>query len=161
MGKRFTAVALGAALAVLVAMPVLGSQARPTSGRFTAQAVPAEPRCGTDALTLGFEIQGTAAQLGVLTGVGSNCTEPTLTTEAVDIWDGVALFTASDGSTLTSVGSGSQDSPIAGRAAFTVTYSITGGTGRFAGASGEWIVTGIIDFTTGQLVGEMTGWLAY
>lgn len=130
------------------------------TGQFTAQAGPAQPRCGTD-LTLGFEIRGVASHLGALTGSGSNCTEWTAATSAVAIWDGLGTFVAADGSTLSSTSEGSQDAPVAGVAAFEITHTITGGTGRFANASGVWVVSGLIDFTTGGVAGRVDGWLSY
>ena len=157
MTSALLAMILGATLGT--ASAAAGEQ-RPVSGQFTAQAGPAEPRCG-DALTLGFEIRGFAAHLGALTGSGSHCTEWTLATSAVAIWDGLATFTAADGSTLSSTSAGAQAAPIAGVATFEVTHTITGGTGRFADADGVWIVTGTIDFTTGTLSGQVAGWLSY
>ena len=38
---------------------------------------------------------------------------------------------------------------------------ITGGTGRFADAEGVWILTGVLDFTTGTISGQVAGWLSY
>lgn len=154
------AIAVALLLTVALAAPAVAGEQRPISGQFTAQAGAAEPRCG-DALTLGFEIRGVAAHLGALTGTGSNCTEWTLATDAVAIWDGLATFVAADGSTLSSVAEGTQDAPVAGVATFEVTHTITAGTGRFAHPDGVWIVTGTIDFTTGTITGQVTGWLAY
>ena len=161
MKARLTSLVIATILAAAIAAPALAAEARPFVGRFTAQAGPAEPRCGANALTLGFEISGTASHLGSLTGTGSNCTEFTLATEAVDVWDGLATFVAADGSTITTAAEGAQGAPIAGRAPFLIEHTVTGGTGRFAGASGIWEVSGIIDFTTGQIDGEVSGWLAY
>jgi hypothetical protein len=73
----------------------------------------------------------------------------------------VATFTAADGSTLTSTSEGVQGAPVAGRATFEIEHTITGGTGRFASASGTWIVSGVIDFTTLTISGEVAGWLSY
>jgi hypothetical protein len=161
MKTRFMA-ALGALiLAASLAAPVGAADQRPMSGQFTAQAGPATPRCGADALTLGFEIQGVASHLGSLTGTGSNCTEFTLATSAVAVWDGLATFAAADGSTLSTTAEGTQAAPVAGRAEFSVTHTISGGTGRFAEAAGIWEVTGVIDFTTGTIEGQVAGWLSY
>jgi hypothetical protein len=150
------AVILGAALAA----PVAAADERPMTGQFTAQAGPTTPRCGDD-LTLGFEIRGVASHLGALTGSGSNCTEWTLATSAVAVWDGLATLIAADGSTLTTTSEGTQDAPIAGVAAFDITHIITGGTGRFDDAAGVWTLTGTIDFTTGTVRGDVVGWLSY
>ena len=160
MRTRTTSALLALILAAFGTAAVAAGEQRPMSGQFTAQAGAAEPRCG-DALTLGFEIRGTATHLGALTGIGSNCTEWTLATNAVAIWDGLATFEAADGSTLRSTAEGNQDAPIAGVATFEVTHTISGGTGRFADADGVWIVTGTIDFTTGTITGQVTGWLTY
>ena len=161
MNRRMWTLAGGIILAATVAATAAATDQRPMAGQFTAIAAPAAPRCGANALTLGFEISGTATHLGALTGSGSNCTEFTLASSAVAVWDGMATFTAADGSTLTSTSEGTQDAPVAGRATFSIDHTIIGGTGRFDGASGEWVVTGVIDFTTGTIEGRVTGWLSY
>lgn len=160
MRSRTASVLLALMVGAALAAPVGAAEQRPMTGRFTAQAGPAQPRCGTD-LTLGFEIRGVASHLGALTGSGSNCTEWTLTTSAVAVWDGLGTFVAADGSTLSSTAEGSQDAPVAGVAAFEITHTITGGTGRFANASGVWVVSGLIDFATGGITGRVDGWLSY
>lgn len=160
MRKRTSSMMLAMILGLGLAAPVAATDKRPMAGQFTAQAGSATPRCG-DALTLGFEITGVATHLGRLTGSGSNCTEWTLATSAVAIWDGLATFVAADGSTLTSTSAGTQDAPVAGQATFEITHTITGGTGRFADADGVWTVSGVIDFTTGAVSGRVAGWLSY
>ena len=161
MKTRMPILIAGLILVAIAATPAAAADQRPMSGQFTAQAGPATPRCGPDALTLGFEIKGVASHLGRLTGTGSNCTEFTLATNAVAVWDGLATFVAADGSTLSTTAEGTQGAPISGRAAFDITHTISGGTGRFAGATGIWAVTGIIDFTTGTIDGQVSGWLSY
>lgn len=161
MKTRMPILIAGLILAASLAAPAAAADQRPMTGQFTAQAAPATPRCGPDALTLGFEIEGVATHLGRLTGAGSNCTEFTLTTNAVAVWDGLATFVAADGSTLSTTSEGTQDAPVAGRAAFDITHTISGGTGRFGGAAGVWEVTGVIDFTTGVIAGRVAGWLSY
>jgi hypothetical protein len=160
MRRGTIAILLGLMLAFALAASVGAADQRPMTGQFTAQAGPAAPRCGAD-LTLGFEIRGVASHLGALTGSGSNCTEWTLATSAVAVWDGLATFVAADGSTLTTASEGTQDAPVAGRATFVITHTITGGTARLADAAGVWTVTGVIDFTTGTINGQVAGWLSY
>jgi hypothetical protein len=161
MKTRMPILIAGLILAAVAAAPAAAADQRPMTGQFTAQAAPTTPRCGPDALTLGFEIQGVASHLGSLSGGGSNCTEFTLTTNAVAVWDGLVTLIAADGSTLTGTYSGAQGAPIAGRAPFENTLTITGGTGRFADADGIWSLTGVLDFTTGTIDGRVAGWLSY
>ena len=161
MRTRAITVLFGLVLAAMAAGPAAAGGQRPVTGHFTALAGPAAPRCGPDALTLGFDIDGVASHLGRLTGAGSNCTEPMLATNAVAVWDGLATFTAADRSTLSSTSEGSQGAPAAGVARFEIVHTITGGTGRFSDAAGVWTVTGTIDFTTGIVLGQVTGWLSY
>ena len=81
-----------------------------------------------------------------MTGGGTNCTEFTLGTESVPIWDGIAIVTAADGSTLTLAYEGQQGAPTNGVATFIHQDSVVAGTGRFAGATGELTISGLIDF---------------
>ena len=161
MKTRTSILIAGLIVAAIVATPVAAADQRPMSGQFTARAAPTAPRCGPDALTIGFEIEGVATHLGSLTGTGSNCTEFTLTTNAVAVWDGLVTLTAADGSTVTSTYAGAQGAPVAGIAPFENTLTITGGTGRFSDADGVWTLTGTLDFTTGSIDGRVAGWLSY
>jgi hypothetical protein len=130
-------------------------------GSFAGTIFLAEPRCGPAALTVGFNGVGVATHLGQMSGAATNCTEFSLGTSAVPVYDGEATFTAADGSTLTSTYVGAQAAPVAGVATYSTTTTITGGTGRFADAEGVWTVTGVLDFTTGSIDGSIVGWLAY
>lgn len=156
-----TMAALVLALTATVVAPAAANEQRPMQGRFSATAAPAAQRCGANALTLGFEITGVATHFGVLSGLGSNCTEFSLATSAVAIWDGELTLAAADGSTLMTASNGTQGAPVAGIAGFVTTHTVTGGTGRFEGAAGVWTVSGTIDFTTGTLNGQVSGWLSY
>ena len=158
--SRFAFVA-ATVLTILISSVAAAGDARPMSGKFTAAVASVPQRCGADALTIGFDISGTATHLGRLTGSGSNCTEPTLAIEAVAVWDGEATLTASDGSTITTISAGNQGAPVEGIAPFAITHTVIGGTGRFADASGVWSLTGTINFLTGQVEGTVVGWLSY
>ena len=155
------AIVVASIVALVGSGPVAGGDARPMTGRFSATVVGVAQRCGTDALTIGFDISGVASHLGKLAGTGSNCTELSLTTSAVAIWDGEATLTAADGSTITTVASGTQEAPVQGIATFDITHTVTGGTGRFAEASGVWSLSGTISFLTGEVNGTVAGWLSY
>ena len=159
--RRLTILAGVLLLAVTAAIPAHAAERRPMRGTFDASVAPAAQRCGPAALTLGFQVHGVATHLGQLSGSGSNCTEFTLATSAVAVWDGLATLTAADGSTISTTSNGRQDQPVAGLAGFAVIHHVTGGTGRFAGASGIWTVSGTIDVVHGTLDGTVSGWLSF
>jgi hypothetical protein len=157
--------ALATALALLAAASLsasgLAGTERPISGQFTVGVVPVEQRCGPNALTIGFEGAGIATHLGRMTGTGSNCTEFSLATESVGIWDGVATFIAADGSSFTVHYEGVQAAPVAGVAWTETINTVESGTGRFEGAEGSWTQSGQIDFTTGLFSGSFSGSISY
>lgn len=159
-------VTLVAALGLLASLTLAGSalagERRPMAGHFTVSVVPVAQRCGPNFLTIGFAGAGIATHLGRMTGEGSNCTEFSLGTGAVGIWDGVSTFVAADGSTITAAYTGSQEAPSAAGIAWSVTEStVISGTGRFAGASGAWTTAGEIDLVNGVFSGEVSGWISY
>jgi hypothetical protein len=155
------AIVLASIIAMAASGPVAAGDARPMTGRFSATVIPVAQRCGSDALTIGFDISGVASHLGRLAGTGSNCTEPTLATAAVAIWDGEATLAAADGSTITTVANGSQQAPVNGIGTFSIMHTVVGGSGRFAEASGVWSLSGTINFLTGEVDGTVAGWLSY
>ena len=162
--KRFSA-SIGLALLLLVALalPVSAGDQRPIRGQFTGSGVDVGQRC-PGALTIGFAIDGTLSHLGRMTGDGSNCTEFTLGTGSVAIWDGIATISAADGSTLILSYEGQQGPPANGSAAFVHSDSVVGGTGRFANATGQLTVQGLIDFSAFPDVtvsGTVSGWINY
>jgi hypothetical protein len=161
---RFIA-SIGSALLLSVALvlPVSAGDQRPVLGQFEGSGVEVSQRC-PDALTIGFAIDGTVSHLGRMTGGGSNCTEFTLGTGPVPIWDGIAILTAADGSTLTLAYEGQQGPPTNGVALFSHSDTVVDGTGRFAGATGQLTVEGLIDFSGFPEVtvsGMVSGWIAY
>lgn len=157
--------ALGAAGAILAIAAMVGAAGatdrRPMSATFTVAVVPVEQRCGPNALTVGFEGVGMATHLGRMTGTGSNCTQFTLASEEVPIWDGLVTYVAADGSTLRTTYQGVQRAPSGGRAEVETAETIVGGTGRFAQATGELTGSGVLDFATGLFTGRVTGWISY
>jgi hypothetical protein len=161
MTRLIRSIALALAIAALMVAPAVAGGQRPVHGQFTGFGVAADQRCGPDALTLGFVITGVTSHLGRLTGSGTNCTEFTLGTQAVPIWDGIVTLEAADGSTLTASYEGSQGAPEAGVATFLHTDTILGGTGRFEGATGAWTIAGVIDLANLTVSGTVSGWLSY
>jgi hypothetical protein len=161
---RFIA-SIGAALLLSVALvlPVSADDQLPVRGQFTGAGVNVDQRC-PDALTIGFALDGVLSHLGRISGTGSNCTRFTLGTSSVPIWDGIAILTASDGSTLTVAFEGSQGVPVDGVATYSHQDTVVGGTGRFAGATGQLGVEGHIDFSRFPEVtvtGTVSGWISY
>ena len=155
--------ALSMAFALLAALTlsasVLAGDQRPMRGHYTIGVAPVEQRCGPNALTIGFEGVGIATHFGRMTGTGSNCTELTLATESVAIWDGIATYTAADGSSVTVSYEGVQGAPAGGVAIASTTSTVLSGTGRFEGAQGSWTASGTIDFTTGLVGDTFSGWI--
>ncbi len=161
--RRSLALATAVALIAALSLPIsaFAAERRPISGGFTVAVVPVEQRCGANALTIGFVGAGRASHFGHMTGNGSNCTEFSLTSGSVNIWDGIATYVAADGSSVTVAYEGVQAAPSNGRASSTTTSTVVSGTGRFADAAGEWADSGVIDFTTGLYTGAFSGWISY
>jgi hypothetical protein len=163
MSRLIRSLGLALAVALAIAAPASAGDQRPVRGSFTGSGDDAEHHC-PGALTLGFAIEGVLSHLGRFTGEGSNCTEFTLGTEAVPIWDGIAILHAADGSTLTVSYEGSQGVPSNGVASFSHSDTVVSGTGRFDGATGAFTIEGIVDFSGFPEVtvnGTVSGWISY
>jgi hypothetical protein len=108
-----------------------------------------------DPLSLAVFIQatGTAAQLGRFT-----IEIPHLVDLTTGIGTGTYEFTAANGDKLTATFTG-QGSPtdIPGVVSIVENATITGGTGRFANASGEFIALRSFDFATNLTTGSLAG----
>jgi hypothetical protein len=161
---RFIA-SIGTALLLSVALvlPVSADDQLPVRGQFTGAGVNVDQRCAGE-LTIGFAIDGVLSHLGRMTGGGTNCTEFTLGMQSVPIWDGIAIVTAADGSTLTLAYEGQQGAPVNGVAPFSHSDTVVAGTGRFTGATGQLTVEGLIDFSRFPEVavtGTVSGWISY
>lgn len=72
-----------------------------------------------------------------------------------------ATFTAANGDVLRAAGAGTNSPAGPGRARFTATLTFTGGTGRFARASGEARVTGEADLVARTSTLTLEGAVAY
>jgi hypothetical protein len=161
MRRIIVSLVLALMLVSALILPAAAGEQRPFQGRFTGSGIAVDQRCGPAALTLGFAVTGEMTHLGRLSGRGTNCTEFTLDTQAVPIYDGIATLEAADGSTLTTAYDGGQGAPTAGVATFAHNHVIVGGTGRFAGASGELSVSGVFDLVTFTVSGTVSGWMSY
>jgi len=161
MRRIIVSLALALTLVSALTLPAAAGEQRPFHGRFTGGGIAVDQRCGPAALTLGFAVTGEMTHLGRLSGSGTNCTEFTLATQAVPIYDGIVTLEAADGSTLRTAYEGGQGAPTAGIATFAHNHVIVGGTGRFAGASGELSVTGVFDLVNFTVSGTVSGWISY
>jgi len=160
MTRFIASIGLALLLSVTLVLPVSAGDQLPIRGQFTGAGINVDQRC-PGALTIGFALEGVLSHLGRMTGGGSNCTEFTLGTESVPIWDGIAVVTAADGSTLTLAYEGQQGAPTNGVATYSHQDSVVAGTGRFAGATGELTISGLIDFADLTVTGSVSGWISY
>ena len=136
---------------------------RTTGGALFAPGEPgSEPRCNVKGLlTITFGVEGKASHLGDFTGTASNCTAFPIP-GPVAIEEGVFTISASNDDRLVGTYEGQQDAVASdGSAVFHSMSEITGGTGRFARATGEFTEDGVIDFNTGQTSATFEGWIAY
>ncbi|CAN5597244.1 hypothetical protein BH23CHL7_BH23CHL7_22260 [soil metagenome] len=161
MFRRISGGALALLLAATFALPAAAGQQRPMKGTFSGSPAAVDPRCGPDALTIAFTLQGVATHLGRFTGSGSNCTEFDFFLDSAAIWEGLTIIKAADGSTLTLDATGLQQAPVDGIASYSHTDNVLGGTGRFANATGVLTISGQINFNTGSVTGTVEGWLSY
>lgn len=165
-----------AAVVGIIAVWVAGcSQASPTSPALTLSSGGALGRGGAHTVPLKGSLEGTVAitPLGpatasvVITASG-NATHlgrftlqmPHLVNFATATGEGTFTFSAGNGDTLTGVFAGHADTtpPI-----FTIeeSGSITGGTGRFSGASGTIAIHRLFDPAAGTTTGTIEGTLTF
>jgi hypothetical protein len=142
---------LVAAYAISTAIFAAGAVAAETPFRGTVSAV----ETGTTVFPTRFldrDGAGTATYLGRYTEhVTMVINIPTLSSI------GAATFTSANGDTLlaTVVGQATRTSPTT--LSIVEVYTITGGTGRFADATGSFALTSTVDQTTGVSSGSFTG----
>lgn len=155
------------AVLALTAVAVVGAYAlvsaggqRPMNGQIELFGGPVG-QCDANSVRIELAGTGTVAHLGRVEVEAANCTGGDLETGEAEISAGSATFTAADGSTITVVYSGTQQAPNGTIAEYTTTHTVTGGTGRFAGASGTWTIAGTVDLSAGRLLGDVSGWLSY
>jgi hypothetical protein len=144
----------GALVLVAVAGPVSASDHVPFRGTLagTATVTPLDP----PVVAVRIEATGTATYLGRFTLVAPH-TVNQATLSAV----GTYLITAANGDTITAdlAGTAVMVSPP-NVIAITETATVTGGTGRFAGATGSIEVKRMFDRSTGVTTGTLEGWIS-
>lgn len=116
-------------------------------------------RCSVPSdIIFSFVATGEGTHVGLFTGGGTDCGRINLATGVVE-YDGGATWAAANGDTWSStyVGSAFPDGTN------TEEFTVVGGTGRFAGATGYGtdIATSDMAATPPTLVGTWEGWIAY
>lgn len=147
------AAVIAAALVLCLAGPVSAGDQVPFRGSMsgTATITPLDPPI----VSVLLETSGTASQLGRFT-----LEAPHIVNQALLTAVGTYVFTAADGSTLTATLSGSASLVAPGQLSIAETGIITGGTGRFEGATGTFSTERTFFPATGQTHGSFEGWIS-
>lgn len=143
-------------------LPVRGKYHMTNTALFAPAEAGSEPRCDAEGLfTIVFEFEGRGSHFGRFIGNASNCT-PFPIPGPVPIQDGIFDLASANGDRLFGTYEGAQAEVDAeGTAVFETAFIITGGTGRFAGASGMYDDLGSISFVTGEASATFDGWITY
>ena len=148
----FSAVLLSAFIGTSGGNPATAGQV-PFKGTLFLQVISEYPDASCPgALRLNISEVGHVTQMGAITATAFVCQKSDLT------FDGQFLYTAANGDTVSGTFFGKLV-PVSGPL-YQVQgeeFTITGGTGRFAGASGEGIVTGSVDLASGGGVHQIDG----
>lgn len=141
---------IAAAMVLCLAGPASASDQVPFRGTMsgTAVATPLSPPI----VSVLLETSGTASHLGRFTLVA-----PHTVNQATQTASGTYTLTAADGSTLSATLSGTATMVAPGVLSIAETGTITGGTGRFADATGTFATSRIFDRTTGETHGSFHG----
>ena len=154
--------------ALLAALACGTAFAGPTNVPFKATLVvqeqirPDPARCQANPYLAGTTAgSGQASHLGAVTGSGTDCITPT-SAYTYAFSNGKLTLIAANGDELRADYAGAL-TPSATPPIFVVagTYRITGGTGRFSGASGTGAVGGLTNLQTGQGTLELNGNISY
>lgn len=136
---------------------VLGQEFAPGFGPPTFGRSDFDGRCSVPSdFVVGFALEGQATHLGSFTGVAEHCSQVDFAQGGSTISDGVMVLTAADGDELwtsyvrVTLGEGQPED-----------HEFTGGTGRFAGASGRGLGHPDCDRSTGTCTFELEGVIVY
>lgn len=144
---------IAAALLLCLAGPVAAGDQVPFQGTLsgTVTVTPLTPPIAS------VEIDGT----GVATQLGRFTLDvPHIVNQATRIATGTYEFTAANGDTLTASFSGQATLVAPGVLTVAETATITGGTGRFDGATGSFTSERTFTVATGQTTGTFHGWIS-
>jgi hypothetical protein len=148
------ALVAGALVVAALAGPVAASNQVPFRGSLdgTATTTP----LGGPMVTVEIHATGTATQLGRFTLLAPHTVNQATLTAV-----GTYLITAANGDTITADLAGTAQMVAPPNViAISETATVTGGTGRFAGASGSIQVTRMFDRSTGVTTGTLDGWIS-
>lgn len=137
-------------LVLILATPVAASDQVTFRGRLdgSVTVTPLEPPMASVLI----EATGNATQLGSF-----SLEIPHLVNQAIRVGEGSYIFTAANGDTLTAEFTGLATLVAPGVLTTSETAVITGGTGRFAGATGSFTAERTFFVATGQTVGSFEG----
>lgn len=142
------------ALLFSLASPVAAGDQVPFKGRLagTASVMPLDPPFASVVIVA----TGNATQLGHFT-----VEIPHSVNQATRIGVGSYLFTAANGDTLTAAFTGQATLVAPGVLSVAETGTITGGTGRFASASGSFAIERTFFVATGVTTGSLEGTISF
>jgi hypothetical protein len=177
--RRSFALLLAVALAIAVTQPVLATNGQPgqlvpvrgtittvQTGMDPTFTMPGADRCPAGAVWFSvFEGQGVLSHLGVWTNRNTHCTwidSPPGDVQIGHFALGEDTITAANGDTLTlSYGGTFVIDWAQGTATVDEAWEVTGGTGRFASATGSGTLRMVQSLATGGGSGSISGLIAY
>jgi hypothetical protein len=150
VSSRGASAVMAGVLALSLAAPAAAHHQVPFLGSLEATIVvtPLDPPFASVAV----EGSGTATQLGSFT-----VSIPHQVNQATRVAIGSYLFTAANGDTLTAAFTGQSTLIAPGVLSIAETATITGGTGRFAGATGSFTGVRVIHLARGVTTGSFQG----
>jgi hypothetical protein len=125
------------------------------AGSFMGAAAPPAPgRCSAPALTVVItDAPGMIAPFGAASTTQSHCVNP----PSLDFTDGIFTFTFANGGSFSGTYSGTLVPTAPPVFAIKGTFTITGGTGSFAGATGGGTASGTQNFANGEFSLQLNG----
>ena len=134
-------------LLVFFTAVVIAADQVPFVAQFTS-SVPSGPLPGCDAGMIPVALAGIgqASHMGRFSETQTHCVNPT----TLAFCSGRFSFTGADGDTVSGTYSGQLVITAPTTAAIYGVFVVTGGTGRFAGATGGGNASGTLDFVTGE-----------
>lgn len=135
-------------LVLILAAVAMAADQVPFVVTFTSSAPGGNPPTCSGEYSVPVSLVGTghATHVGLFTNTQSHCVNPS----TLDFALGQNTMTAANGDTLVGTYSGHMEITGPNTAAIYGVFVTTGGTGRFAGATGGGVATGTLDLITGE-----------